>query len=231
MSNFEELKATCKERWNTVMDLKKKLDNDIIRSDVRLLIEKMGDFDNPEPDKYVNSSMEIMIDTNNGVLKIIDKKNNLYPWNFEITHVDFNLRMCDIFIHGKEHYSVSLMNKTDKVELLNGIEKIISEYDDTIKYFNENDVLTHKYKHRYFSYRESKRCEDIFEVYKAVIDHEVNERRTQDGIDWDTYRKTPYGHTYESGEITIMAEYDERWIPGLIEAYFRTFLEKEFGNI
>ncbi len=100
MDSFKELKDICKEKNIKVNELKRKMDIEIIRKDLKLLVNQIGSYDNPKPDQYINNDLEIRIDINNGLLDIIhkDKKKGSFLWTFGLDYKKINnFRLCDTF--------------------------------------------------------------------------------------------------------------------------------------
>lgn len=165
MSRLEELKTICKDKQNSVIMLKKIMDEAIIIRDIKLLFEKHSNYQNPKSDYYLLDSLEIRI--TKGILEITDRRGSAFLWGFEVEYNNCDLRFGDTFMYNKKLYSVAYVDNSNS-ELLAEIEKVISEFESTYQYLKQNNDISN-YTYNYKDEHEDVICSDIFNVYNAVL--------------------------------------------------------------
>lgn len=167
-SKLEELKKICSGKKDIAMSLYTKIGNDILRRDMKLLLEKHNEISNPKPDYYTMESFEFKI--NGDILEVIDRRKDAFLWCFGVI-LNNNFRLGDAFTFDKQIYSVSFLDNISNENMLSEIENVISEYNATIQYLKENEDYT-KYTYYYECEHEEVKCPDIFEVYSKVLNRE-----------------------------------------------------------
>ena len=162
IKRLEELKKICLEKKAIATELYRRIGNGILQRDFKLLHEKYDISNN-------GKSFEFKIYDN--VLEIIDRRKDSFLWGFGVI-LDKNLRLGDAFMFNNKAYSVSTINNITDQKIILEIEKVMSEYNDTITYFTENPEYI-SYSYYYECDHEDLKCKDIFEVYQNVVNRLV----------------------------------------------------------
>jgi hypothetical protein len=168
MENICNLKKICLEKKDIVYDLYSKLANNTLEKDMESLAKKYTNLKSIKPDYYKENNFEYRI--SNGNLEIIDNRQFAFLWCFEIV-LNSNIRIGDTFIFNKRLYIVSTLNDIVDNDISLQVEKVISEYDNTIQLLRSKDNFM-DVTYYYECEHEDVKCSDIFEVYKTV-----NERK------------------------------------------------------
>ncbi len=160
MSNkkrFQELKDLCSEKEKKARDLYKSIATKILERDLQLLLSS----DKSSSDSLVRYKIV------NGMLEILDERGDSFLWGFEVD-TENKIRLGDIFMFNGRPESVTYVEDTDDEIVLPMIENVLKEYNDSIKYLEENPDIN-SYQYKYYSAHEETYCQNIFEVHDIVI--------------------------------------------------------------
>lgn len=172
MATLEELKRQCEKVKRTAIQLKKDMDRRILQRDIPLLVDKFREYQMRNPNVERVDSLDIQIVEYDCILclEVNDKRGLLpYLWSFRLEYHHFKCRIYDHFLYQKRMHHVQMINDPEDVNLLDAIDAVIGEYEETIDALRR-DTEPEQYTITYEFEDEKKACScpSILQVYETI---------------------------------------------------------------
>lgn len=170
MLKWKGLKEICAEKKVLANELNTEFCKRIITRDLEILKSRNTQFVSQGNGKYILEKLVVTI-SKEGVLNIEDKRGSTFLWGFEVEHKKA-IRLGDAFEHEKQIESVSTMKDTDNLDLLNEVQNVITEFEQSIA-FLKTDIPLEAWEYRYYDCHEEITCNGLDEVLKTVLNREI----------------------------------------------------------
>lgn len=158
LDKLSELKSICKSKMAQATKLKREIDTAIIERDLALFVAEKG----------LPEGLEIR-HNHEDMLEIVDRRSQYaFLWVFEVMF-DFECRIGDAFTYNDRPESVEhVAFATDNAQLLQEVEKVILEFDESIQFLQSNQDIS-QYTYYYHSIHEGKECKGIYDVFDTIL--------------------------------------------------------------
>lgn len=168
MTSFAQLKETHNTKLEQARKLANELSKKIIARDLEALAQEIPDrLKKDGCSGYVLDEKILVSIGNDGSLELEDRRGAAFLWGFEVDFTE-RLRVGDVFMHGKEIYSVQHLREHSFDGVAQALQEIINEIDESIhKLRTKNDLNTWSYQ--YYCAHEDITCETLGDVVAVVV--------------------------------------------------------------